>query len=170
MDDVSVLKESLIIIGRFGRPRGVKGEISLVSFTDPVENLFHYTPWFIQKQEQWVPIEYTFQGQSGHRFFVSLTEVTDRNVASTLTNREIATYKSILPVLKKDEYYWHELIGMKVFTGANLYLGVVSDLFATGSNDVMIVEGTQKHLIPYLLGRYVLNINKEEEQIIVDWE
>ena len=52
--------------------------------------------------------------------------------------------------LKKDEYFIADLIGMKVYTEDEQYLGMLNDVLATGANDVYEVrmENGKDVLIP----------------------
>jgi 16S rRNA processing protein RimM len=59
---------------------------------------------------------------------------------------------------------------MEVRTGTGTSLGVVDQLFETGANDVMIVVGASRHLIPFLYGSVVTAVNTEQRVITVDWD
>ena len=40
--------DAVVIVGKLGRPYGVRGWQVLHSFTERSENLFSYAPWFVQ--------------------------------------------------------------------------------------------------------------------------
>jgi 16S rRNA processing protein RimM len=52
---------------------------------------------------------------------------------------------------EEGDYYWVDLIGLSVFTMEGVFLGILENIFSTGSNDVFVVknEKTEK-LIPAL--------------------
>jgi 16S rRNA processing protein RimM len=51
--------------------------------------------------------------------------------------------------LTEGEYYWCDLIGLKVITDGGVHLGELYDIMATGSNDVYLVRsGEKEYLIP----------------------
>lgn len=53
--------------------------------------------------------------------------------------------------LADGEFYWYELEGMTVIDHRGAAIGVVTRLFATGSNDVLVVgEGSGERFIPYI--------------------
>ena len=64
--------------------------------------------------------------------------------------------------LKKDEYFIADLIGMKVYTEDEAYLGVLNDVLATGANDVYEVrmENGKDVLIP-AIHQCILNVDVE---------
>ena len=72
-----------------------------------------------------------------------------------------------------------ELEGLAVFTqfgGQRQCLGRVSKLFETGANDVLVVVGDaesidlRERLIPYVPEQFVLGIDLEAGEILVDWD
>ncbi len=64
--------------------------------------------------------------------------------------------------LKKDEYFIADLIGMKVYTEDEQYLGMLNDVLATGANDVYEVrmENGKDVLIP-AIHQCILNVDVE---------
>jgi 16S rRNA processing protein RimM len=77
----------------------------------------------------------------------------------------------LLPEPDEGEYYWRDLIGLKVETEQGIALGVVDYLLETGANDVLVVkDGDKERLIPFLQGQFVKNINLESGMMIVDWD
>lgn len=158
------------VIGRFGRPHGIKGFITVVSFTDPRENILNYTQWHVNVGNQWQPIN-VLQTTVNNKFILAQVEGYDeREHVARLTNVEIAVKREQLQELKPDEYYWHELVGMHVVNQQGITLGIVTELVETGSNDVLIIEGEKRHLVPYLPGDVILNINASQRLITVDWD
>lgn len=159
-----------LVIGRFGRPHGIKGFITVVSFTEPRENILNYTHWHIGSKEQWHPLNVLQTKVNNKLILAQIEGYTEREQVARLTNVEIAVKRDQLQPLKSDEYYWHELVGMNVVTQQGIALGSVSEIMATGSNDVLVVLGERRHLIPYLPDDVILEINPSQRLIIVDWD
>jgi 16S rRNA processing protein RimM len=59
---------------------------------------------------------------------------------------------------------------MEVRTRTGTSLGFVDQLFETGANDVMIVVGAERHLIPFLYGKVVQAVDGDQRVITVDWD
>lgn len=159
-----------VIIGRFGRPHGIKGFITVQSFTEPRDNILTYTDWHILINKKWQPIN-IIKLEVPQKAIIALVEgYTEREVVAQLTNAEIAIPRDKLAKLEPGEYYWHQLIGMKVINQKGDAFGKVVDIMATGANDVLVVKGDKRHLIPYILDKYVLDINESQQLITVDWD
>ena len=50
--------DAIVVIGKLGRPYGVRGWLALQSFTEPRENILAYQPWRIQtgQNSDWVNV------------------------------------------------------------------------------------------------------------------
>ena len=70
--------------------------------------------------------------------------------------------------LKKDESFIADLIGMKVYTEDEAYLGELTEVITTGANDVYTVrmENGKDVLIP-AIGQCILNVDVEHETMQV---
>ncbi|HLF24598.1 MAG TPA: ribosome maturation factor RimM, partial [Burkholderiales bacterium] len=92
-----------------------------------------------------------------------------RDEAAALIGAEIAIHASQLPAAGEREYYWAELEGLRVVNLAGLELGRVSHLIETGANDVLVVQGSREHLVPFGPG-VVRDVDLGAGVISVDWD
>lgn len=162
--------ENWVVIGKFGRPQGLQGLVRIFSFTNPTDNLFGYDKWHAKINgviQEIKPLNVTKNNKVD---LVKIAGYESREQAALLTNVEIFIKQSQLPVLASDEFYWHELIGMSVENNQKVYLGKVKEMLDTGANDVIVVEGDKRHLIPYIFDDFILHIDRQSMLITVDWD
>ncbi|MDX1838514.1 ribosome maturation factor RimM [Legionella taurinensis] len=159
-----------VVIGRFGRAHGVKGLITVHSFTEPRDNVLRYTDWHIQRNNQWQPVNLLRVDVTDKQILALVEGCSDREQAASLTNLDIAVSSEQLPELPSGDYYWHQLMGLQVMNQQGVNFGTVTDMMPTGSNDVMVIHGENRHLIPYIPGRYVVAVDLEKHVILVDWD
>lgn len=166
-----VVTKDWIAVGKIGKPHGVRGALLLHSFTHPTDNILDYRPWYIKVASEYRTLQvHTCEMRDKH-FLLTLDNVSDRDAAASFTNCEVYVPKSVLPNLDADSYYWYELKGMSVSNQSGDRLGQVYELIATGSNDVLVVQGEhKKHLVPFIMGRYVISVDRETRHIVVDWD
>ena len=107
--------------------------------------------------------------RQGRGIVVHLMGYDDREQATALVGADIAVPRTQLPRLKKGEYYWSQLQGLRVTNLQGVELGRVSHLFETGSNDVLVVAGEREYLIPYLPD-VVQAIDLDAGTLSVDWD
>lgn len=164
-----VIKKDWVIIGKFGRPYGIKGLVTVVSFTEPRENIINYTDWQAYVHGIITPLTLVEVKITNKYILTKVEGYINREDVAQLTNIEIAIEPHKLALLKNGEYYWHELIGMQVFNLQKNPLGVVTEILPTGANDILVVMGDKRRLIPYIPNKFVQEINKIEGSITVDW-
>ncbi len=162
-------KNDWVIVGRFGRVHGIKGLIHIQSFTEPGENIFNYEPLYITLKRNWCPIRLLQKQVSGGKLLAQVENYLTREDAGFLTNMEIAVPRQVLPQLDKDSYYLYDLIGLNVFNLQNDPLGKITDIMPTGANDVLVISGQQRTLIPFIWQIYIKEIELESQKMIVDW-
>lgn len=117
------------------------------------------------------------EGQAhGKGIVARLRGIEDRNAAELLAGLEIGVPASALPKPRRGEYYWRDLVGLRVENVEGLLLGVVDHLLETGANDVMVVrpcEGSvdeAQRLVPWVQGQVVQRVEPDAQRILVDWQ
>lgn len=158
-----------IIIGSFGKTFGVWGWIKINSFTNPKKNILDFKPWLIQKNNSWEVVYFEDSRERPDNIIVKLPNCNSPEEACNFTNVKIAVWRKQLPKLQTSEYYWSDFIGLKVINSEEVDLGVVQELMATGANDVLVVIGDRKHLIPYI-SNVILKVDLVKKIIQVDWD
>ena len=163
-------QENWIIIARLGRPHGVKGFVTVHSFTEPRDNVLKYANWHAFINNKWQPIKLLRAEVQNKSIIVQIEGYPERELVAQLTNIEIAVQQEQLEKLEPGEYYWHQLIGMNVINQQGESFGKVIEIIPTGANDVLVVEGNKRHLIPYLTGKFILDVDSTQQLITVDWD
>ncbi|MEA1048569.1 ribosome maturation factor RimM [Lamprobacter modestohalophilus] len=155
-----------IVLGRILGVYGVRGWLKIFSETSPLENIFSYSPWLIDGDEQQVV---TWRNH-GKGLVAQLHGYDDRDHARTLTGKSISIRRDQLPPPSPDEFYWIDLQGLQVETREGISLGQVSHLIETGANDVIVVRGERERLLPFVWGQFVLDVDFEAGRLLVDWD
>ena len=160
-----------VVLGQVLGVFGVKGWVKIRSDTEPRDNILHYSPWYLRQPEGWVSYRLSASQMQSKGLIVQFEGITDRDVAARLLGCEIGVPRDQLPVPAKGEYYWADLIGLRVRNLQGEELGKVTTLLETGANDVLVVrDNEQEYLIPYITGYYVLKVDPAAGFIEVDWQ
>lgn len=164
-DDV----EERVIIGKVGGTYGVKGWMHIQSFTDPIDNILAYDSLDFRLRNGWKTLNIANGKLHGKGIVLQVEGCATPEAAKQYTHCELAVFRDELPELGDNEYYWRDLQGMQVVAEDQTSLGVVEYMFATGSNDVMVVKGEQEHLIPFI-PQSIVNVDEEQGIITVRWD
>ena len=87
-----------------------------------------------------------------------------------MVGAEILVEREQFAGAEQGEYYWADLVGLEVRTADDRALGVVDSLLETGANDVLVVEGDRRYLVPFLMGSVIKEVDLEKRNITVDWD
>lgn len=160
-----------LIVGNINGVFGVQGWVKIFSHTDPRENILGYSPWWIKCKGEWqqVSIVDSKVQQGGKLLVAKLDNVDDRDLAREYMGCEIAIENAQLD-RSGDGILWIDLIGCEVVQQDGIQIGTVKDLIETGAHDVLRVVGDGEELIPFVMDEFVINVDLDARQIVVNWE
>ena len=167
--------ERRIVVGRISGLYGVKGWVKVISFTSPPKNILDYRPWYFRPADrsddcagEHAVLETRIHGKG---LVALLDGVEDRDRAAEWVGADILVDRERFAVAREDEFYWADLVGLEVKTADDKVVGTVKSLIATGANDVLVVEGhdNKRHLMPFLMGSVVQQVDLDARIIVVDW-
>ncbi len=171
--------DELVHIATLKKPYGIKGWLWVFSETEERAAIFEMTPWYMKTASGLKPLTVTQWRPQGSGLVASFKEVPDRNTAETMHGTTIWVSKDSFPALTEDEYYWSDLVGLRVINESGEYLGVVKNLFETGAHAIMTVVPSdesvdkEERLIPWH-SQTVINVTLATAQhngsIVVAWE
>ena len=161
-----------LAIGRLRRTHGVHGELLMDVLTD-------FPQRFKVGAEVWIGERHSLQTiasfrTAGNSALISFEGFEDCDKASIFRNQLIYGRQEDAPELNEGQYFVHEILGMQVTDESGQLLGKVTEIIATGANDVYIVEdemGSEK-LIPAIKS-VVVEVDRQKKVIIVrppEWD
>lgn len=163
-----------VVVGKIGAPYGVRGWVKVFSFTEEMDALLDYDPWYFKDAKaggEELPIAPVTEAKThGKGIVAKFKGCDDRDAAARLNGREIAIRRDQLPPTEAGEYYWSDLQGLEVLTTEGVSLGKVDHLLETGANDVLVVKGDRERLIPYVTGPIVKKVDLAAGTLQVDWD
>jgi 16S rRNA processing protein RimM len=166
--------EHEVVLGRVSGLFGVKGWVKVHSYTEPRDAILEFPEWNLQGREgshsQRRPVTVAEGRKHGKSVVVRFAGVEDRDVAVELLDSDIVVGRRQLPEPADGEYYWTDLEGMQVVHRDGRLLGRVAYLLATGANDVLVLRGEKEILVPFIAGTVILDVDKANGVISVDWE
>lgn len=155
-----------VLIGKFRRPHGIRGEIRMTVLTDFPELIAPGQVIYAgERYRAYTVREIRWHGGD---MLVSLKELPDRTAVEIFRNVMVYMKSEDMPELPEGEYFVHQLVGMEVITDEGEKLGKLKEILITGANDVYLVESPEgKELLLPAIEDVVLNIDQDKAQILV---
>lgn len=156
-------------MGRISAPFGVKGWIKLKPFTASRCSLLDYPEWWVGGADGWQAFSVSGGHEQGAALVVKLRGCDGREAAAQLRGRQVAVARDALPRTGANEFYWVDLIGLRVESTGRYDFGVVAGVLETGANDVLVVvKDTVERLIPFI-AEVIRKVDVEAGVITVNW-
>lgn len=154
-------------------PFGVKGWVKLQPLTAEPGNLLDYASWWVGTDSDWKRCAIEKAEMHGGSVAAKLAGCDDRDAAARYRGCKVAVAREDLPEAGANEFYWADLVGLKVTNEAGEDLGTVSRVFETGANDVLVVmqgpeANERERLIPFI-EEVVKKVDLAGRAITVDW-
>ena len=172
------MTEQLVTMGRIVAPYGIKGWIKIQPFTQQQQGLLDYPQWQVGQDGAWQLRTVEEAKVHGATVVAKLEGVADREQAAALQGMRIAVSRDDFPAPATNEFYWSDLVGLKVVNAAGVVLGSVTRVFETGANDVLVVEDNvanavaanqHERLLPFI-ATVIRQVDIAGGTITVDWD
>lgn len=153
----------LVAVGRIGRAHGLRGEVSVIPWTDTPEERFVVGVELTvgNGQGRVLPdapplVIETARVHSG-RWLLGFLEVVDRNGAESLHGRTLMLPAVARPAIADpDEFYDSDLVGLTARTADGADLGRVTDVVHGPVGDYLVLSiaaadgSAREHLVPFV--------------------
>jgi 16S rRNA processing protein RimM len=157
-----------VVVGRIGRPHGIRGEVTVEPRTDepderfaPGAVLFANTPAG--------RLEVTRAHWHSGRLLVSFEGVSDRNGAEALRGviLEIDRDDAEAPD-DPEEFYDSALVGCTVVTGAGVAVGEITEVAPLPGQDLLVVVGPVGEVLVPFVEEIVPVVEPAERRVVID--
>lgn len=162
------MEDGLLVIGKIVNTHGIQGKLRVNSYAESPA-VFTSQKFFYIKDEKGDFKKYEVTNAELHKnvILIELNGVSSIDEAEKLVGTSIFIEKSKLDPLSEDEYYWFEIIGLKVFTEEGTFLGKVESILQTGSNDVYVIHNKKKEYLVPAIAEVVIKIDVIKKIMIV---
>jgi len=142
-------------VGKIVNTHGIKGEVRIISRTDFAEERYRVgNKLYIFNPADELPIEVTVRSHRQHKQFdlLEFEGYTNVNQVEDFKGSIIKVPQDQLGQLDEGEYYFHQIVGCKVFSETDEEIGEIKEILTPGANDVWVVKGKngREILIPFI--------------------
>lgn len=134
-----------LIVGQVLRPHGIKGELRVQLTTDYPERFKNRTTLLIgtDPEKEKTLKKYEVERIRLHQGYgiVKLENMDTRDDVEFFRGQYVLIPLDEAVPLEDDEYYYFQLLGLKMLTDAGDDIGEVAEILDTGANEVYVVRG-----------------------------
>ncbi len=144
------MSDDRLLVGVFGAPHGVRGELRLKSYTADPEAVADYGP--VSAEDGRTFKVKVVRPLKDDMVVVRVEGVADRDAAAKLTNLRLHVSRDKLPPPEDDEFYHSDLVGLPVTNAEGELLGDVAAVVDFGAGDLLEIrrsEGGPTALLPF---------------------
>jgi 16S rRNA processing protein RimM len=158
-----------LVVGRIGRPHGVRGDVTVEVRTDDPELRFPVGAAIETDPADRGPLVIEACRRHKGMLLLSFAGIADREAAEGLRGTMLVIDSSeVVPSDDPDEFHDHQLIGLAVETASGESVGEVTDVLHHGQ-DLLVVRrsGAEDALIPFVKA-LVPEVDVEAGRLVVD--
>lgn len=159
------------VIGRLGKPRGLKGELRVFPLTDDVERFRDLKFCYLEDEQENIKqkLEIDKSNIVHSQVFLTFKGINNREAADLLKNHYLSVERSEAIELSQDTYFIADMIGCEVHEESKGYLGKVFQIDKNASTDVVVVKKPkEKDLLYPNLKSIVKNVDLIGRRIDVE--
>lgn len=153
---------NLLLVGKVLRPHGLEGLLRVQSYARS-EASFKEASEVLLKSVLGEIHAYKVVSANPHKniVLVKLQGVNSLEAAEKLREAEVWVTAEAIP-REEGEYFWHELIGLRVFQNTGEYLGDIYRIIPAGGNEIYVVGRGKKEIYVPATYEVVKNIDLEK--------
>lgn len=154
-------------VGKIINTHGLRGDVKVIPWTDMPEDFEEIPVVYIRKKNDNEQLTVSKIKYQKNNLIVKFKELNDINQAEKYKGLVLYANREDLWELEEGVYYIADLIGLDVYDESGK-IGVLSDVFNTGANDIYEVrrEGKKNLLLP-VIDEVVREIDLENKRITV---
>ncbi|HVU74182.1 MAG TPA: ribosome maturation factor RimM [Mycobacteriales bacterium] len=159
--------DAWVVIGRLGRPHGIRGEITVEVRTDDPDERF--AEGAVLHRESGPPLRVARQHWHNGTLLLTVDGIDDRNGAEALRGTVVhADTTDDPPLDDPDEFYDHQLVGLAVVLADGAPVGEVTGVLHPPGGDLLAVErGAEGELLVPFVREVVPSVDLAARRVTI---
>ena len=149
------------------RPHGIHGAVKMEPLSDDLRRYKHLKDAYLEVKGEYTPITVSDVGVKDGAVYASLSCCASRDEAEKLRGAYVCVDRAHAVKLPPDVYFVTDLIGCMVEDDEGEAIGKLTDVYETGANDVYMISGKRKLLLP-ALKRVLKEVDVKNKRIVLD--
>lgn len=155
-----------VVVGRIGKPHGLKGEVTVEPRTDEVEDRFAPGELLFRSEGADLVVE-SSRWHSGH-LLVKFNGIDDRNQSEALRGSLVEIDRSSEDSPQdSEEFYDTELQGCTVYLSDGTEMGTVKEVIHLPSQDTLVLDVLGSEVMVPFIKEFVPEVDQSRKRIVI---
>ena len=158
--------ENIILVGKIVKAQGIKGEVKVMPITKDINRFKKISYLLIDNKEY--SITHVRIGVDGFAY-ITFSEVSTRNDAEALRNKEVYVYRQDSVTLNKDEFFIDDLMHSTIYSEEDKEIGDIINIENYGSADIITVACGYGDVFSFpLLKDLIISFDAKNKKVVID--
>jgi 16S rRNA processing protein RimM len=153
-----------ITVGRVLASYGVKGKLKVKTETDFPQRFTPGAKVYINRQQMTID---SAEWHSG-KLVIKLNTIDSKEDTQKLQGKTVEICRSQVHFLPEGQYYYFQLIGLEVWTTQGEFLGNITKILATESNDNYVVRSTKGEILIPAIEDVIKSIDLDKGCLVIE--
>jgi 16S rRNA processing protein RimM len=127
-----------VLVGEIVGTFGIRGQVKVLPLTDFPERFQRTKTAYVGDEH--TPMTVSSAQQHKNVIVLTLAGIDTADAAETLRGKVVSIPESELTPLPPDQFYLHDVVGLRVEHVNGQPLGVITDVITSGGNDIFLVR------------------------------
>ena len=159
--------EDLLQVGAITSTHGLQGEVKVFPTTDDPKRYSRLKKVWLDSGKEMIPLEVERVKYFKQFVIVKFRGLNHIEDIEKFVKKNLYVTRDQAVKLKKNEYFIADLIGLQVEDEEENELGTLTDVLATGANDVDVVEQNGKEVLIPAIRQCILDVDLEKKRMKV---
>ncbi len=162
-------KKDCFYLGKIVRKYSFKGEVIIKLDTDQPELYQNMDAVFVDLGKNFIPFFIEKSSlQKGNQLRVQFEDIYSEEDADAILKSEVYLPKSLLPKLKGNKFYYHEVIGFELEDMNFGHVGNIISINDSTAQPLFVIERNESEILIPMIDDFIQKVDRENKKIIVD--
>jgi len=161
-------KDNCFELGSLIKPHGLKGDLQAFWDTDNIDLYLDIESILVEQKGQLVPffVE-NLRPQVGQKVLIKLEGIDTIEQAEEFRKLKLFLPDELVPKLKDDEFFYHEIIGFMVSDVEKGEIGKIETIYNLPQNDLLVINHKEKEVLIPLKKELIKEFSRENKSILM---
>jgi len=161
-------KKDCYFLGYISKIIGTNGEVAIFIDADNPSKYNNLKYILVEINEQLIPYFISSIKINGSSARVLFEDVDSTEKAQSLTSKQLFLPLEMLPELKGNKFYFHEVIGFTVIDKVKGNIGTIASIIESTSNPIMQIIYNEKEILIPIIKNVIKKVDRENKTIEIE--